>query len=116
MSERAPSDNQEEQALDEKARSFHGAATEILELSDGVQAFSGILAAVLSANYKIVLVDEPEAFLAPALRRKLGSRLATLSQEREGTLIRRYSRRELSYGVRAVWSGHQRRQADLSKR
>lgn len=87
MSGRAPSDNQEEQALDERARSFHGAATDILELSDGVQAFSGILAAVLSANYKIVMLDEPEAFLAPALRRKLGSRLATLSQEREGTLL-----------------------------
>lgn len=87
MSGRAPSDNQEEQALGERARSFHGAATDILELSDGVQAFSGILAAVLSANYKIVMIDEPEAFLAPALRRKLGSRLATLSQEREGTLL-----------------------------
>lgn len=87
MSRRAPSDNQEEQALDERARSFHGAAINILELSDGVQAFTGILAAVLSANYKIVLIDEPEAFLAPALRRKLGSRLATLAQERGGTLV-----------------------------
>lgn len=87
MSERAPLDTQEEQALDERARSFHGAAKEIVELSDGVQAFTGILAAVLSANYKIVLIDEPEAFLAPALRRKLGSKLASLAQEREGTLI-----------------------------
>ena len=87
MSERAPSDNQEEQALDERARSFHGAAINILELSDGVQAFTGILAAVLSADYKVVLIDEPEAFLAPALRRKLGNRLATLAQEREGTLL-----------------------------
>lgn len=87
MSRRAPSDSQEEQALDERARSFHGVATNVLELSDGVQAFTDILAAVLSANYKIVLIDEPEAFLAPALRRKLGSRLATLAQEREGTLV-----------------------------
>jgi hypothetical protein len=87
MSERAPSDSQEEQALDERARSFHGAATEIVELSDGVQAFTGILAAVLSSNYKIVMIDEPEAFLAPSLRRKLGNRLATLSQEREGALF-----------------------------
>lgn len=87
MSRQAPSDSQEEQALDERARSFHEAATNILELSDGVQAFTGILAAVLSANYKIVLIDEPEAFLAPALRRKLGGRLATLAQEREGTLV-----------------------------
>jgi hypothetical protein len=87
MSERAPLDNQEEQALDERARSFHGAATDILELSDGVQAFTGILAAMLSANFRTVLIDEPEAFLAPALRRKLGNRLATLAQERRVTLF-----------------------------
>lgn len=87
MSKREPSDTSEEQALDERARSFHGAATDILELSDGVQAFTGILAAVLSANYKVVLIDEPEAFLAPALRRKLGNRLATLAQQREGALF-----------------------------
>lgn len=87
MSSRAPVDSQEEQALDGRARAFHGAATNILELSDGVQAFTGILAAVLSINYKVVLIDEPEAFLAPALRRKLGSRLATLAQEREGVLV-----------------------------
>lgn len=87
MSEREPADTAEEQALDERARSFQGAATDILELSDGVQAFTGTVAAVLSSNYKVVLIDEPEAFLAPALRRKLGNRLATLAQEREGALF-----------------------------
>jgi energy-coupling factor transporter ATP-binding protein EcfA2 len=87
MSERAPLDSQEEQALDERARSFHEAATDILELSDGVQAFTGILAAMLSANFRTVLIDEPEAFLAPALRRRLGNRLATLAQERRVTLF-----------------------------
>lgn len=87
MSKRVPRDNQEEQALDERSRAFHTSATEIAALSDGVQAFTGILAAVLSSNYKIVLIDEPEAFLAPGLRRKLGNRLATLAQEREVTLF-----------------------------
>jgi hypothetical protein len=87
LSEREPSDNAEEQALDERARSFHGAAADILELSDGVKAYTVIFSAVLSANYKIVLIDEPEAFLAPALRRQLGSKLATLAQERGGNLF-----------------------------
>ncbi len=87
MSRREPSDSTEEQALDDRARSFHEAATDVLSLSDGVQAFTGIVAAVLSSNYKIVLIDEPEAFLAPALRRNLGNRLAYLAQQREGTLF-----------------------------
>ena len=87
MSEREPEDDSDEQSWDERARAFHEAAKDILDLSDGVQAFTGIIAAVLSANYKIVLIDEPEAFLAPALARKLGYRLATLSREREGSLF-----------------------------
>lgn len=87
MSDREPEDDAEEQSWDERARAFHEAAEDVLSLSDGVQAFTGIIAVVLSANYKIVLIDEPEAFLAPTLARKLGYRLATLSREREGSLF-----------------------------
>lgn len=87
VSERPPVDDAEEQSWDPRARAFHEAARDVLDLSDGVQAFTGIVAAVLSANYKVVLIDEPEAFLAPTLAKKLGSRLATLAQEREGCLF-----------------------------
>lgn len=87
MSAREPTDDAEEQSWDPQARAFHAAAEDIQDLSDGVQAFTGIVAAVLSANYKIVLIDEPEAFLAPTLARKLGNRLAALAQQREGSLF-----------------------------
>ena len=32
-------------------------------MSDGVKAYSGILAAVLSTDLKVILMDEPDAFL-----------------------------------------------------
>lgn len=87
MSKREPVSEAEEQSWDEQARSFHEAAEDVLDLSDGVQAFTGIVAAVLSAKFKIVLIDEPEAFLAPTLANKLGNELAALAQKREGSLF-----------------------------
>ncbi|MBV9774142.1 MAG: ATP-binding protein [Gemmatimonadetes bacterium] len=87
MSDRAPEDDAEEQALDERARSFHAAATDISEMSDGVKAFTGLTAAVLSADYRIMLVDEPEAFLHPPLIRKLGRRLTQLAAERHAHVL-----------------------------
>lgn len=67
----------DEQNLNDAARKFHGAATYIKEASDGVQAFIGILCAVLSGDYRAVLIDEPEAFLHPPLARKLGFQLTS---------------------------------------
>ncbi len=87
MSERAPHDGCEEQALDDRARAFHAAAVDIAELSDGVKAFTGLTAAVLSADYRIMLVDEPEAFLHPPLTRKLGKRLTQLAAERDARVL-----------------------------
>jgi predicted ATPase len=87
MSDRAPNDVQEEQALDARARTFHGRALDIAEMSDGVKAFTGLTAAVLSADYRIMLVDEPEAFLHPPLTRKLGKRLTQLADERGANVL-----------------------------
>ena len=87
MSARAPDDDLEEQALDERARAFHAAAADIEEMSDGVKAFTGLSAAVLSADYRIMLVDEPEAFLHPPLTRKLGKRLTQLAAERDARVL-----------------------------
>ena len=69
--------NADEQNWNESARAFHGKAVHIKEASDGVQAFVGILCAVLSGDYRAILVDEPEAFLHPPLARKLGHQLAS---------------------------------------
>ena len=63
MSERAPMDDEEEQSVSDRSRAFHGRATDIDQMSDGIRAFTGLTAAVLSADYRIMLVDEPEAFL-----------------------------------------------------
>jgi ABC-type polar amino acid transport system ATPase subunit len=87
MSSRAPATKAEEQALDETARRFHQAATPISELSDGVQAFVGLTSAVLSVPHKIMLIDEPEAFLHPTLARRLGTHLSQISREREASLV-----------------------------
>ncbi|MEL3889359.1 AAA family ATPase [Ferrovibrio sp. MS7] len=73
-----PSD---EQSLNATAREYYKNATYVKEASDGVQAFTGIVSAVLSGEFHTILVDEPEAFLHPPLARKLGKNLATLTAE-----------------------------------
>lgn len=77
----------DEQSLNQAAREFHRAATYIRDASDGVQAFTGIVTAVLSGEFHTILIDEPEAFLHPPLARKLGRNLASLAQERKGALL-----------------------------
>jgi len=52
-----------------------------------VQAYVGIITAVLSGEYHTILIDEPEAFLHPPLARKLGKNLASLAEKRNGTLM-----------------------------
>ncbi|HEX6909454.1 MAG TPA: AAA family ATPase [Longimicrobium sp.] len=87
MAERAPMDDDEEQSVSDRSRAFHGRAEDIDHMSDGIRAFTGLTAAVLSADYRIMLVDEPEAFLHPPLTRKLGKRLTQLAAERGANLL-----------------------------
>jgi hypothetical protein len=87
MSLRAPSDSAEEQAVDQRARDFHAAATDIAEVSDGVKAFTGLVSALISSDFRIILVDEPEAFLHPPLARKLGATMAALATERKANVF-----------------------------
>jgi hypothetical protein len=87
LSDKPPVDKSEEQALDARARKFHSEASDIKDLSDGVKAFTGIVTSVFSGDFKILLIDEPEAFLHPPLARKLGLRLAQLAPERNATLV-----------------------------
>jgi len=87
LSERPPADSSEEQALDQRARDFHANATHILDFSDGVQAFVGLISAILSLEHKIILIDEPEAFLHPSLARLLASNMGEIAKKREASLI-----------------------------
>jgi hypothetical protein len=78
---------QDEQSLSAAAREFHGEATYIKEASDGMQAFVGIVTAVYSGDYRVILIDEPEAFLHPPLARKLGFQLTSVISKRSGVLL-----------------------------
>lgn len=87
MASRAPIDPQEEQALDARARDFHATAAEITDLSDGVKAFTGIISALASVDFRVIVIDEPEAFLHPPLARKLGYRTTELAAARDANVF-----------------------------
>jgi predicted ATPase len=72
LSKRAPVDVHEEKNWDSRAVDFHRDAMDIAETSDGVKAFVGIVTTIVAGDPKITLIDEPEAFLHPALANKLG--------------------------------------------
>lgn len=76
-----------EESLDQEAQEFFGKATDLADLSDGVKAFTGLAAAVLSLDYRIMLIDEPEAFLHPVLARKLGRHLTEIASDRQGRVL-----------------------------
>lgn len=79
--------NGDEQSFNSTSRAFFSEARHIKDTSDGVQAYTGIVTAVVAGNYHTILVDEPEAFLHPPLARKLGRNLARLTADKRGSLI-----------------------------
>jgi hypothetical protein len=87
MSAVPPVSLQQERSLDASAIEFFRRAIDISELSDGIRAFTGIMAAVLSANHRVILIDEPEAFLHPPLIARLGRKLTELASERQGHVL-----------------------------
>lgn len=79
-----PANPDDERSLSHEAISFFSSALPVDMTSDGVKAYTGILAAVLSSELKVLLIDEPDAFLHPPLARRLGSTLTSLAFERQG--------------------------------
>jgi hypothetical protein len=77
----------QERLLSSESIEFFRRAADINDFSDGVKAFTGLLAAVLCSQYLVVLIDEPEAFLHPPLVRKLGRRLTEIASERGGSVL-----------------------------
>ena len=85
LADRAPSTDIEERGIHAEAVAYHASALSIDLASDGVKAFSGILTELLAGDPKVVLIDEPEAFLHPSLASKLGyeiSRAALTADKR----------------------------------
>lgn len=72
LSERPPSSDMEERGIHEEAVRFHSKAQLIDIASDGVKAFTGMITEIMAGDPKVVLIDEPEAFLHPSLASKLG--------------------------------------------
>lgn len=80
LSEFPPKNNAEEQGLHDEARKFHNNARPIEETSDGVKAFIGIVTEVIAGDPRVLLIDEPEAFLHPSLAQKLGNEISRAAQ------------------------------------
>lgn len=76
LSSISPSSPAVERSLSEDSIAFFAAAQLMADASDGAKAFAGILSEILTGDPKILLMDEPEAFLHPALAFKLGYEIA----------------------------------------
>ena len=86
-SESLPSRPEIERSLSAEALAYFSQAKSIDGASDGVKAYTGIIAAVLSTEFQAILIDEPEAFLHPPLARKLGVFLAEIARDRGATVF-----------------------------
>lgn len=94
LSDREPANEMEERNIHAAGVAFHSQATPIDAASDGVKAFTGIIVELVAGDPRVLLIDEPEAFLHPSLANKLGyeiSRAAVQSNKR--ILLRRIARR-----------------------
>lgn len=70
-----------------KGYNFFSKSIPLTSFGDGIKSFIGLVAPLFSTPHKIILVDEPEAFLHPSKARKLGKTITDVASEREGSLI-----------------------------
>ena len=87
LAETLPAKPELERSLDDEALAFYAGTRRMEEASDGVKAYTGILSAVLSTDFDLILIDEPEAFLHPPLARRLGFFLTDIARERKSTVF-----------------------------
>jgi len=76
LSSVAPPSPMTERGFHEEAVSFHSAAQLIDTASDGIKAFTGMMTEIVAGNPDVLLIDEPEAFLHPALSLLLGQEIS----------------------------------------
>jgi ABC-type lipoprotein export system ATPase subunit len=87
LSREAPPSPSVERGLDEKAIRFHAETLPLQEQSDGIQCYVGMITALLSLPLRLVLIDEPEAFLHPPLARRLGGAVAEIARDRDARVV-----------------------------
>lgn len=68
-----------ERSVEECTLDWMRNARPITQWSDGMKAFTGILTVLGAGDPKIIIIDEPEAFLHPTLAYKLGREIAQTS-------------------------------------
>lgn len=82
-----PSGPREKAIATLEAKKYFKEADDIAIMSDGLKSYVGIHATLLSQDYRIILLDEPEAFLHPPLARRLGYNLTKIAAERGATVV-----------------------------
>lgn len=86
LSQAPPPEGIEEQR-NAGAFAFMSAAAALQDRSDGIHAYVGMLAEIVTTSARLVFIDEPEAFLHPALARTLGRQLAELARRLDLTFF-----------------------------
>lgn len=86
LSNRNPAGIIESQSIGKEAREFYQKTVPIAQCGDGICASVGLACAVMSFS-RILLIDEPEAFLHPTLAHKVGNFLSKTAREKNASLI-----------------------------
>lgn len=81
LSKEQPKDIRQEIGFDKEAIEFHAKARRLVELSDGVKAFVGMIIEVIAGDPSVLFIDEPEAFLHPSLAFNLGKEVSRIMQD-----------------------------------
>jgi ABC-type branched-subunit amino acid transport system ATPase component len=103
LSLRSPVSSAEERGWDAAAVDFHSKALPIEQASDGVKAFTGMITEIIAGDPSVMLIDEPEAFLHPALSFKLGLEIAKVSMGSDKRLF--VSTHSASFVMGCIQSG-----------
>jgi len=92
LSDVPPQYDGEERGWDEESVKFHSKAVPIIDASDGVNAFVGMMISLIAGTPKVTLIDEPEAFLHPSLCSKLGKEISKIcAQSNKNVFISTHS-------------------------
>jgi len=87
LSEVPPPEHWHERLWADDVIEYQKSAKPIYEFSDGVRVYTGLVSAVQSLPHRLLLIDEPEAYLHPTLARRLGGGLASVVRQRHAVLV-----------------------------